>query len=452
MKNVENLHYFRMSSLTWFDIATADLSAKSPSKQDLLDFVAKEDYAVIRKFRTTRNVLLQHLQNSRHAKQALKEGRPDESAARAPPIAESAAIATEPATAPVKGGKRRRPTGNADSRVEEAPVAKRQRAEPRLSRVQAKRALAGLEKHPGGFSRAVQSHEAPSAAATQPLTTNDPKALNEWTVSGKVGEGAYGRVYTVTGPTQGSWVAKVEPASNKINLLNKERLVFASLFQGLYINQGLYHPRSKRPIVPRVPSIKSFYGTTADKQWRYLVMERLQPLGALRENVKPLLRYIMADVLLTLKHLHAKNRFHLDIKPDNIMWQAYEPTLQNSDGSIPRTQFYLVDYGASETKSVMGDRAFQNGSDAYKSLKQHAGAPIDAYYDLVPLALTLVDLHSRLPWLRAKNAKEMVDMKRQALSKRAFDLGDPVVTTFVNEVVQETGVVQHEKWIKQVYF
>ena len=101
-----------------------------------------------------------------------------------------------------------------------------------------------------------------------------------------------------------------------------------------------------------------------------------------------------------LQHAHDKGVLHLDVKPDNLMFDG--------SGTIKVTDFGI-------SRVISGDRLLATvdgqvlGTPAYMSPEQARGAGLDAASDVYSTAVMLYELLSgRLPWSGAQSASELL--------------------------------------------
>lgn len=141
-------------------------------------------------------------------------------------------------------------------------------------------------------------------------------------------------------------------------------------------------------------NIVSVYDVGKEGSNEYIVMEYVkgQTLKDIIRNHAPLSQdqaiHIVRQIAEALKHAHANNIIHRDIKPQNI--------LITTDGRAKVTDFGIARAASASTLTHTGDIV---GSVHYLSPEQAKGAPTTAQSDIYSLGIILYELIAgRLPY------------------------------------------------------
>jgi len=170
-----------------------------------------------------------------------------------------------------------------------------------------------------------------------------------------------------------------------------ERAVYRKINDDTIVNNG----------IPQIIDSGHFTKENDDKDY-FIVMPKFEKSLRDLKNEGSMddeqCKKVINDVLDTLKHLTEKGYLHLDIKPDNIMFN--------------NGRWYLIDYGIAmrfdeESEKTINKKKVGNGTPFYMARDAHKGR-MSRKADLESLIYTMVDLNCQLPWCRAKNKGETV--------------------------------------------
>lgn len=133
--------------------------------------------------------------------------------------------------------------------------------------------------------------------------------------------------------------------------------------------------------------------------------ESLHSMLLVRPLKRKLLNFMMADMLFALSYLSSKKYMHLDVKPDNIVF--------NSNNE----KWYLIDYGVAKNfrngNFEKDPRCANNGTRLYMARDAHRGL-MSRKCDLESLFYTMLvakDIH--LPWEKIKNKRSVFISKNK---------------------------------------
>lgn len=225
---------------------------------------------------------------------------------------------------------------------------------------------------------------------------------NRFILDKKLGNGAFGDVYTGIDRRTGSEVAiKLEPKKN-CKMLQHEHYVYKTL-------------RGSRINIPEF----LWYGEQGE--FRVLVIELMGPsLAKLFSqcNHKFTLKttlMIGIQMVRLLEQLHRMDFIHRDLKPENFLLG----TSKDPDTGVSIDEVFIIDFGLSKkyknkarqhsTMIPAGGRKSLVGTPRYASRNSHAGYEQSRRDDLESMMYILIYfLKGKLPWqsFRGKNRKE----------------------------------------------
>eukprot|EP00924_Labyrinthula_sp_SR-Ha-C_P005928 snap_masked-scaffold_14-processed-gene-9.9-mRNA-1 protein AED:1.00 eAED:1.00 QI:0/0/0/0/1/1/3/0/417 len=256
-------------------------------------------------------------------------------------------------------------------------------------------------------------------------TVDPPKEIGHWKIIKKLGEGAFGSVYSASVDSSKDapdfdCVLKIAfhsiSTSKKKTKKQKEieqgtRLLFWCIgsFMLCYREYQLYQNFLKEiDCIPRRPKQKFIFSKKDLNGYNFssLAMEKLE--GNLRDKLNE--RFVFTETIVSniaiqlihgLKQIHGKNICVKDIKLENIMYK--------------QNKLYFVDFGASVLMR-QHNGALQNvkvaGTDLFMALTSLSEAP-SARDDLVSLTYLLAYLFiGSLPWESCKSEDEVVRLKK----------------------------------------
>ncbi|KAJ2558832.1 rim15, signal transduction response regulator [Coemansia sp. RSA 1933] len=176
------------------------------------------------------------------------------------------------------------------------------------------------------FSR---SQTRSSISSNALLATPTMPTINDFTLLKPISKGAYGSVYLAKKRTTGEYYA--------IKVLRKADMVAKNQISNVKAERAIMMAQTGSPFVVRL--LYTFQSRTS----LYLVMEYLnggdcasllKAIGTLPEDWA---RQYLAEVVLGIQDLHARNVVHRDLKPDNL--------LIDSEGHLKLTDFGLSKLG-----------------------------------------------------------------------------------------------------------
>lgn len=239
-----------------------------------------------------------------------------------------------------------------------------------------------------------------------------------WKIGNLLGEGAHGKVYTVSAANpdvkqfQGDLELVVKCIPYGKNLPKKKAKEQEKISNTLNMERDLLAPGQLLQTFkyrPKVP-MKYYYGKDENEGVLYLVMENIKggTLGQLAtKNPLPTpfsIATIGLQILDGLIWLHSKGWLFIDIKPENFMLRGEE--------------IVFIDYGLAERyltskghrENISTDFA---GTTSYISLSVHQGSLASRRDELESLCYVMIALASenKLPWSNGKSIKECCDIK-----------------------------------------
>ena len=218
----------------------------------------------------------------------------------------------------------------------------------------------------------------------------------KWAVGVLVGQGACGKVYTVTSSDGKDYgyplVAKVIPLPTGKGKVASEQ---EKLCNTLYYEYTLFHGQlcafSYRP---NIPDIRSFHGTDLINNVRFLIMERFErDLVGYASSSKPdnrAVAHIGLQILEGLEWMHAKGLLFIDVKPDNFMLNG--ETLKFVDYGLVERWVSAVGTGPKvQTARLMAGTPSDTSLDGHQCKTPMRKDDVES---MVSLAVDFVDLES----------------------------------------------------------
>jgi len=155
--------------------------------------------------------------------------------------------------------------------------------------------------------------------------------VNDYAMSGVLGQGAYGIVYRAQG-VQGNDVA-VKVLNRSV--LKRKKMGKETALDGVIREIGVMKTVCH-------PNCVQLFEVIDDKKHdcMYLVMEFVAggdlaaPVHRKEHVPEELMRGWMRDAVLGLEHLHSYNILHRDIKPENILWDAAQRRAKLADFGV----------------------------------------------------------------------------------------------------------------------
>eukprot|EP00986_Skeletonema_menzelii_P009728 scaffold4498_cov146-Skeletonema_menzelii.AAC.4 len=344
------------------------------------------------------------------------------------------------------------------------------------------------------------------------------KASKPWTIGRLLGSGACGSVHELLDPPN-SKSSSMQYAIKCVNLppssakasTNKKRKKTAvernadlllheyTILQNSGANRGTKFPEIPLMGVGGPPG----YGETADKKFRYLVMERMAaPLSDIvpillsnskgsakaSSSIKILLGDVATSLFNCIHAMHTQNYLFQDVKPDNFM--LAKPTSNSNNNSRGKqasnknnnvaSRIRLIDFGLVERYSEMASTSHREdafpgaqlvGTPTYASLNVMGGHTPSRRDDLEALGYVICEVilllvHSSgdgggnggrkrkgnggvedvLPWSHAKSDDELFQIKQQEMDKSKRSK-----STLFSELKAAGGVdVQMSKYFNEV--
>ncbi|KAL7491762.1 hypothetical protein ACHAWT_001062 [Skeletonema menzelii] len=344
------------------------------------------------------------------------------------------------------------------------------------------------------------------------------KASKPWTIGRLLGSGACGSVHELLDPPN-SKSSSMQYAIKCVNLppssakasTNKKRKKTAvernadlllheyTILQNSGANRGTKFPEIPLMGVGGPPG----YGETADKKFRYLVMERMAaPLsdivpillsnskGSAKDSssIKISLGDVATSLFNCIHAMHTQNYLFQDVKPDNFM--LAKPTSNSNNNSRGKqasnknnnvaSRIRLIDFGLVERYSEMASTSHREdafpgaqlvGTPTYASLNVMGGHTPSRRDDLEALGYVICEVilllvHSSgdgggnggrkrkgnggvedvLPWSHAKSDDELFQIKQQEMDKSKRSK-----STLFSELKAAGGVdVQMSKYFNEV--
>ncbi|KAK8810903.1 hypothetical protein WA556_003986, partial [Blastocystis sp. ATCC 50177/Nand II] len=274
--------------------------------------------------------------------------------------------------------------------------------------------------------------------------------VGPWTICGKLGEGAYGAVYSAVCDSLGNveYALKVAPISKnkKKNqaaiLIQHERTIQRirlDSFRKDYI-EVCHFPRSSKPVKDLI------CGTSDDGKIQYLAMEKFN-LGLtdyLRQwggALPPQLVYsIAAQSIAIIQFLHRKCVIYNDIKVDNFMLR------ERPEGY----QLVIVDMGAAEVKAAgkILDSNGPRGTPLFTSINSNRGGKMYFSDDMSGLGYMFAYLLlGSLPWGKCKSEEEILKQKEECVIDTSLDRF-PELLSFIKAFrTATTDQIAYAKWI-----
>ncbi|KAJ2610882.1 hypothetical protein EV177_003746 [Coemansia sp. RSA 1804] len=202
------------------------------------------------------------------------------------------------------------------------------------------------------------------------LATPMMPSINDFTLLKPISKGAYGSVYLAKKRTTGEYYA--------IKVLRKADMIAKNQISNVKAERAIMMAQTGSPFVVRL--LYTFQSRTN----LYLVMEYLnggdcasllKSIGTLPEDWA---RQYLAEVVLGIQDLHARDVVHRDLKPDNL--------LIDSEGHLKLTDFGLSKLGflgrrVDQQAFIFGVPPF-NAETPEKVFKNILSSDIDFYDDL----------------------------------------------------------------------
>jgi len=233
-----------------------------------------------------------------------------------------------------------------------------------------------------------------------PLTGPGNLIKGRWKILKKIGQGAFGEVYSARNVVTSELVAiKVERVDSTKQVLKLEVAVLKKLQSAA------------------CPYAVSFITCGRHNDYNYMVMELLgENISELRRS-QPNGRFSMLttlkiglQMLRAIEAVHDLGYLHRDIKPSNFA-MGLAPSKRHS--------CYLIDFGLArryvlpngDVRPPRGQTGFR-GTARYASINSHQCKDLSRRDDLWSLLYVLIEFaKGKLPWRRTKDKDEVGDMK-----------------------------------------
>mmetsp|Transcript_27555 Transcript_27555/g.55276 ORF Transcript_27555/g.55276 Transcript_27555/m.55276 type:complete len:622 (-) Transcript_27555:127-1992(-) len=304
------------------------------------------------------------------------------------------------------------------------------------------------------------------------------KASKPWTIGRLLGSGACGSVHELLDPPN-SKTSSMQYAIKCVNLppssakasTNKKRKKTAvernadlllheyTILQNSGVNRGTKFPEIPLMGIGGPPG----YGETADKKFRYLVMERMAaPLAEIvpillnnnstkASSIKIPLGDVATSLFNCIHAMHTQNYLFQDVKPDNFMLATPNNNTsrgKKSSNNNVANRIRLIDFGLVERYSEMASSSHREdafpgaqlvGTPTYASLNVMGGHTPSRRDDLEALGYVICEVillllvqsgggrkrkgkggeteEDVLPWSHAKSDDELYQIKQQEMDK-----------------------------------
>ena len=223
--------------------------------------------------------------------------------------------------------------------------------------------------------------------------------IGEYAILGKIGQGAYGQIFTVKSTkTNELFAAKVEPVYVQHKTVDFESKVLQALQSSRYFPR--YVKSGRNPHFSYL--IMDLLGPSIASIVRRLPSRHLSNSSGIR---------VAIHMLRALEAMHRAGLVHRDIKPSNVL-------IREKCAELP---IAIVDFGLSRyyvdrnTRSHLPPRARPGfrGTALYASANAHMEMDLSRRDDMVSWFYVVVDLLTGdLPWKRMEDRDEILRMKR----------------------------------------
>ena len=244
--------------------------------------------------------------------------------------------------------------------------------------------------------------------------SKNTKINNKWTIKKLLGEGEFGKVYSIKEKDE------EKDLCIKICILSKnkdkKRIADSLYYEYIMINGHL----KDFPMRPYTPD--KFYGEDLKLSVRYLVMQKLDKTlkdyflesdeeEDEEEEREEKIKNFGKQILKGLEWLHSKKILYIDIKPDNFM--------------ILEEKIFFIDFGLIvlntpifRSQYLKSKNIIANGTPTFLSLNVLNGGVPSYIDDVEALGYMLLFLvKNKLPWDDPESQEELIDIKTNKTKK-----------------------------------
>ena len=217
--------------------------------------------------------------------------------------------------------------------------------------------------------------------------------FGDWHVTAFLGRGGSGEVYRVVHNTLGT-AAALKVCVRRAGRDSARDEAACARFR--YEAELL--AKNKHPAFPRFFG----YGEREERPWYVMELLEHRPLPSTEREIAHFLLALASGV----RHLHARDIIHRDIKPGNILWRMGEP----SSATVALTEPVLIDLGlvkdlsavrghAGESLSIVDGKAVGVGTPRYAAPEQMTGDDVSPATDVYALGMLANDCFGgKPPW------------------------------------------------------